>query len=181
MPVGQTNISWSLGKRLATYSPDSSRAIWVAPIILAALTLWGLFAWQNLATVPRLALGTVMLTLGVGTAWALRQRFRTRRIELHQHGVVLTTGRRQQWMHWNDIREVYQEHAGRVRNGARVAENWSYRLVDWRGVELRLQGFEGLRSLGHRIQNEDFHFKKNDIFKSLLINFVEFFLHIYFF
>lgn len=146
-----------LGQRLATYQGLAHSPVWAMSLLTVSFLVFfcGFGPWVPEGIDRALqVLGFVGFAASIFLVVSLRA---SRKVELHQRGIVLCRGRQQKSISWEQIREIYGSPIYRRHlPWSNPAEpiRWSYRLVCRDGKRVRLAHFEGLRGLGHRIETE---------------------------
>ncbi|MDG2382675.1 MAG: hypothetical protein P8N76_13480 [Pirellulaceae bacterium] len=148
------------GQRIATY--HGIRRTRLGPLMAAIVSA---FAWvAGLSGQFSNPLSRLLLVVGFcssALALVLLQRNRIpRKVDLHQQGLLITTGGHSNFFVWNQMRELYQAPVYGwhwlpfSKLTSAEPTHWTYRIVSRNGHRLRLDRYEGIRGLGRRIEDE---------------------------
>ena len=144
-----------LGKRIATYFPQSTRLRRDMVLFSAVCALGTWTASISLLSTPNRVLQCAsILLVGFGVIGLFRVwRRQSRRVHLHQKGIALVQTGAIATHLWQDVSDVWQVPVHRTTSGDNgMQTKWSVRLQTLDGRKLKLDGFEGANSIAQRAQ-----------------------------
>ncbi|MCA9197516.1 MAG: hypothetical protein KDA87_08265 [Planctomycetales bacterium] len=145
-----------LGRIVATYYPTGGLERRFLALAVTGLVGCTVLAWlhhgdlESILDSGWLWVGVMAMLLG-SFGWL---HFRRQSVTLYQDGICLE-GWQPVCIPWDQLKEVYQVPVHST-NLFRMEEvlNWMYVLVHHEGHRIRLLGFDGIRGLGYRLQDE---------------------------
>ena len=139
-----------LGKRISSYYGERKlRSAWRYPLVIAVLValllsgeaensrLWMIVAMSAICFL-------FLATINHISDW----RFV---VHLHQHGFFVERRRHVYSFLWPEISEIYLLPLRKQKKGRRGKQRWKLKICTIDGQKLKLQGFEGIESLGRRV------------------------------
>ncbi|MCA9213684.1 MAG: hypothetical protein KDB27_11490 [Planctomycetales bacterium] len=150
----------SLGKRVATYFPESRKyrkLLWLLSAT-TAVGAWSLYHALLQPDASRLFLGSSIVVLAAAALSTIRLWVRqTRQVHLHQFGVEYIDIVSSDVFHWEDICNVWQTPVYSDKPNNHKPQGWTVRIESNDERRLKLDRFEGSVAIARRIQNEITH------------------------